>query len=60
MNFTWIAFPISDNGSIGNVALNIVRLLAVIIAIILVVVHKKRCKEPYFVNKITLWVNKGK
>lgn len=58
MNFSWTAFPVADNGAIGNTGLNVVRGITLIIAIFLVVVRKKKKGEPYFINTKTLWVNK--
>lgn len=57
MNFSWTAFSIADNGAIGNTGLNIARILTLIMAIFLIVVHKKKKGEPYLINPRTLWIN---
>ena len=58
MNFSWIAFSLAENAASAGVGLNIARLLTVIIAVVLVVVYKKRKGLPYVINKRTLWRNR--
>lgn len=58
MNFSWTAFSNADNGAIGTMELNIVRLLTVLIAICLVIIYKKKQKKPFLINMKTLWINK--
>lgn len=57
MNFVWSAFPVSDSGAVGGVMLNVVRVAAVVIAIVVVTVLKKKRGIPFIVNRHTLWHN---
>ena len=57
MNFSWSAFTISSNGAVGSTVTNIFRILTVIIAIALVIFHKRKNGISYQVTAKSLWIN---
>ena len=57
MNFSWSAFATTDNGAIGDTVSNITRISTVAIAILLVIIYKKKAHRPYYINAQTLWKN---
>lgn len=57
MNFSWTAFAASNNGALGNIEMNIARLAVIVIAIVLVIIYKRKYHQPYLINRKTLWSN---
>jgi uncharacterized protein len=54
MDTSWYIFDTSAN-ALGGVGANVFRLITVLLAIALTVIQKRRSKQPFFVNRQTIW-----
>ena len=55
MNFSWTAFNLATNGAVGNLEVNIVRVLTIFLSIGLIIWYKRKHKRPFIINHKTLW-----
>lgn len=58
MNAAWILFPGDDNGAVGNLTGNLLRLITVAASIMLTVYNKRRSGRPYAVTPSSLFTVK--
>ena len=58
MNFAWSSFAIADNEAVGDITTNVFRILTVVMAIMWIVIYKRKNNIPYYITKVTLWTNK--
>jgi membrane protease YdiL (CAAX protease family) len=54
MDASWYLFDAGSN-ALGGVGANVFRLMTVALAILLTIIHKRRTKQPFFINNRTIW-----
>lgn len=57
MNLPWIVLRVSENGAVGDIGANILRISTIGLAIGLTVVYKKRKGVPYFISSKNMFKN---
>ena len=54
MNASWYIFGTGTN-ALGDIGANVFRLLTVALAIVLTILYKRRTRQGFLINKVTLW-----
>lgn len=58
MNMAWMLFPTDGVGAIGNTVSNIFCIGSILLAIVWIIVYKRRYSLPFIINKHTLLLNR--